>query len=496
MTSSLSVLIDSNIFIAAADHPHVGHVYGPEAAELLRITSELGYRVIVSHGTRADIARAGERRVTREKELSRFYVVPAVPLPPDLAARAGFSTVRSPNDEADLEVLATFVAGLGNWLVTNDATLRRRAKRVVGDPDRVYSLPEVLDVLRRLRGVPTQMPAVHQCKAFELDLDARIFDSLKADYPPDGDDPGFEGWWRTKVVPDERPAIILGDPRNPEGLVVLKHEDAPEHGLSGSVIKLCTFKVDDDFAGTKRGESLLKAVIDYARRNSRYRLFLEVLPALESLSGWLESFGFEALPGVTTRRGELVYVKHLQPPSGAPNLPPHEHAVAYGPGSAWAERIYLVPIQARWHSRLLPEAEPQLALLAANEPCGNAIRKAYLCHANIRRLLPGDLLLFVRTDDGPARATCTGVVDDTSATSDPDALAQFAGSRTVYSQEEMESMCTEGEVLAIRFRLDRVLQAPLPAHQLVSAGAMMKTPQQTAAVRQEGMAWLRAKLGV
>jgi len=495
MTQPLSLLIDSNIFIAAADHSQDGHMFGSEAAELLRACHQLGFRVIISSGTKADLERAGARRDSRERELAKFYVVAPVPVPADLAGRAGFPPHLSPSDAADLEVLATFKAGLGDWLISNDARFRKRAKRVVNDPDTVYSLAEAVDALRRLQGTPTQMPSVLTCKAYELNLGAQIFEQLESDYPATSIDAGFEDWWRTKVVAEERAAIILGRTHDPEGVAVLKVQSVNEHGLSGSVMKLCTFKVADDFAGTKRGEALLKGVLDFARLNAKDTVFVEVLPTIESLPGWLEAFGFYALSTATTTRGETVYVKHLEPPSGDRAVTPHEHAVRYGPGSVLIENAYLVPIKERWHSRLLPEAEQQLSLIDAREPCGNAIRKAYVCRSNTRLLREGDLLVFVRTGAGEAHATCTGVVDATCVASDPDVIAKFVGARTVYSREEIRSMCADGDVLAIRFRLDRVLRAPWSYRELVSGQAMKRTPQSIAGVGSEGVAWIRSNLG-
>lgn len=494
-TSGLSILIDSNVFIAAASHSNEGHAYGDEAAELLRLSAQLGYRLMISHGTRADIARAGARREARERELSKFHVLHAVPIPTDLAQQAGFPAVRSANDEADLEVLAAYHAGLGTWLVSNDGKFRKRAKRVAVDPDAVLSLAEAIDSLRRFLDTPSQMPAATTVPAYTLNLDAAIFDSLKAGYPPSAEDLGFAEWWRTKVVADQRSAIILGEATDPEGVAILKDETHNDHRLTGRVTKICTLKVADDFTGTKRGEALLKAVLDHARLNNRDTLFVEVLPTIETLPGWLESFGFELVGGATTKRGEMVYAKQLKPPPGAAPLPALDHAIKYGPGSALISRVYLVPIQARWHHRLLPEADTQLSLDPLDEACGNAIRKAYLSNGNIRRLTAGDLLVFIRTGDGEAHGTSTGVVEATLASSDPNDIVGFVGARTVYTVDEIAQMCAKREVLAVRFRLDRVLAKPWPASTLVSEGVMKTTPQSFAAVHLEGIPWVTTQLG-
>ena len=207
----------------------------------------------------------------------------------------------------------------------------------------------------------------------------------------------------------------------------------------------------------------------------------------------IEAELFDGL-GLHCRGASCVYVKRLAPQPGDPPLPALGHAVEYGPGSAHAERAFLVPIQSKWHRRLLPEADWQLALDPLGEPCGNAIRKAYLCRSPSRLLLPGDLLVFILTGEGVARATCTGVVEDTLASSDPDSIVAFVGSRTVYSVPEIRSMTRSGEVLAIRFRLDRVLPRPWTADTLRSRHVMVSTPQSIATAQPEGVEWLRTQL--
>lgn len=492
----MSVLIDSNVFIAAASYPYEEHAYGAEAAELLRLCAELEYQVLISHGTRVDISRSGNRRTSRVRELSKFVVLERIPVPVSLASDAGFPNVLSDSDAADLEVLAAFQAGLGTWLVSNDAQFRRRAKRVVPDPSLVLSLAEANDGLRRLLTSPSMMPAAETVNAYVLNLDATIFTSLKNNYPKTETDAGFLEWWRTKVVPQRRPAIVLGETNDPEGVAVLKDEEHADHGITGAVTKICTLIVADDFAGTKRGEALLKAVVDHARRNHRDTLFVEVLPTVETLPGWLEEFGFMELPGAQTSRGENVFVKRLEPDTSAGFLSPLNHAIRYGPGALLVERAFLVPVQDRWHQRLLPEAEAQLSLTPLVEACGNAIRKAYLCRSNSRRLIPGDVVIFLRTGSGEAQATSAGVVESVCVSSDPNHLAGFVGTRTVYSMSEIESLCSGREVLAIRFRFDRVLPETWSASTLRSAGVMVNTPQSVTQVRSQGVSWIRTQLGV
>src|SRR5690606_18594287 len=133
--------------------------------------------------------------------------------------------------------------------------------------------------------------------------------------------------------------------------------------------------------------------------------------------------------------------------------------IAHGPGRLLLQNPVVVPIKGDWRRRLLPARELQLSLPALNEPCGNAICKAYLCHAPIRSLAKGDTLLFYETKapSGPQKqgrgaVVSLGVVESTLVSGDPALITRVVGNRTVYSPTEILQLCSRGDVLAIRFR--------------------------------------------
>lgn len=484
----VSLLIDSNVFIALEDHgTDEGHVHGSGAAELVRLASKLGYQLKISHGTVSDLGEAkADLRARRQRALEKFEVLEPAPISPE--ARSAFPATLSVNDAADLEVLSTFATGVATWLVSEDRRLRGRA--VQAQIDNVLSLDEAVELLRSLNDpVPISIPAVSEVTAHTVDLTAGIFTSLRDDYAD------FNAWWR-KVVAEQRSVLVLGKAASPEGLAVLKPEPDCQYPLGTGTIKLCTFKVDEafQFQGGKRGELLLKAVIERARTDQAEAIYVEVLPQKVELLDWLEQFGFNALTGVTAANGQLVLAKRLSPLPDADLLAPLEHAVAYGPGSIRLLKAFAVPIRAEWHRRLLPEAEDQPSLFAGHEACGNAIRKAYLSKSRITRLRPGDGLLFVRTGDGASRITTVGVIEETLRSPAPEEIVPYVGRRTVYTKAEIEQMCQVGQVLAIRFRLDRVVDDPPLFSELVAAGGLGGPAQTLSQIRKEGMAWVHQRL--
>lgn len=493
MSSSVapSVLIDSNIFIAAEDHGNQGHVHGEPAAVLLRLLQQLGYQTLVSHGTVSDVLEAPEPlRGQRQRALTKYRVLERVPDNP--AVRRVFPATLSSNDRADLEVVTTFATGRADWLVTQDRRMRKRAADAgIGN---VLALGDAVAMFEALAGSPTvTLPAVTTVKAYRVQPSAAIFDSLRADYA------GFDEWWRDKVVHGDRDVIVLGEPTQPAGIAVLKPEDDNPYGLAGDVLKICTFKIDDEYQQVKRGEVLLRATVQYARAAGSTQVYLEALPDKTDLLGWLTRFGFSHLAGAQAPHGQLVMFKRLTPPAGEPPLSPLNHQLAYGPGSVRLLHAHAVPIQARWHHLLFPDADPQGDLFAGSEACGNAIRKAYLCHAVSRKVAPGDALVFFRTSTnnaGRSVFTTLGVVEQTLASTDPEELVRFVGTRTVYTRAQVEDMCASGEVLALLFRHDRVIGTPVPLTDAIGADVLARSPQSITELSEEAVTWLRQRLGV
>lgn len=207
-----AVLIDSNIFIAAEEHGSCGHVHGSDAASLIRVVNELGYELVVSNGTRTDLLQAEPPlRLKRLRALEKYTVLQPVPESP--AVRAQFPTNLLSNDAADLEVVSTFATGRARWLVTQDRQLRRRAGRA--DLANVLGLGDSLALFTALRDpFALRLPTAQLAEAYTIDQAAPIFDSLKNDYP------GFSGWWTSKVVPEKRDVIVIGEASIPDGLAV------------------------------------------------------------------------------------------------------------------------------------------------------------------------------------------------------------------------------------------------------------------------------------
>ncbi len=296
--------------------------------------------------------------------------------------------------------------------------------------------------------------------------------------------------------------VVLHPERRLLGLCLPKTEPGGEHGVPGSLHKLSTFKVAAEASGYKYGELLLKAVFDQAATEGHDGLFVTVFPRHEGLRSLLEDFGFMALPS-PTGLGELVMHKPLRPGPEAAGMDALDLHVRYGPPAMTldATRAFVVPVRPRWHRVLFPDAErtpeetgalfpADLALGA--QPFGNALRKAYICHAKTRRIRKGDALLFYRSGDERA-VFVVGVCESVHVSGDPDEIAGVVGRQTVYTYDDIVRQTLNGLVVAIMFRQARVLSRdPITIADLLGAEVLRGHPQSATEFRSEkGVRWLR-----
>ncbi len=475
------------MFIYAQDYGSDNHDLGQLAAGVLRALGELGYTAAIAESTLKDLQRGKERKDSRLREAQRYPVLRPRP-PGDLRQRAGYGESLNANDECDLEIMAALDQEMANWLITNDDRMINHANRAgLHHVLKAKTFLEFIELARNPQPLPSSVRTVDPS---DINIRSEFFKSLKTTYPK------FENWWKSKVVGEKRMTLVVGDVSDPLALAVLKEDDA-DYGLPRDTTKICTFKVSTDSRGYRYGELLLTAVLRHIRAVPSSTAFVEVA-ANNELSSWLRGFGFEKLADCFAKNGDPVMVKRLTPGGNRAIVDPWEYHVAYGPGALRCQRAFRVPIRQNWHRRLFPPGgeTQQMALIETMaEPCGNAITKVYISHTKSRQPARGDVLLFVETKTDQ-RITNIGIVEDVIVTTDPIEVIQFAGTRTVYSPEEVEQMCRKGMVHVMKFRHDRVLTKPwnrsLPGYAAWIGG---RTPQSIAKVGKEGLKWLQDQLG-
>lgn len=487
VNTPLRILIDTNIFIAAegdADRPHANA--GP-ATQFYRDANQLGHSLCLAAGVRDDFSRIQDERHRRLRmqQLQRYHVLEPMAVPVDFQARAAYPPVINAQSQVDLTLLLALERNAVQWLVTEDQRILPHA-RALGLQDRVFTLSDALDLLAGQRHAPVPIPAVDTVSGYALDPADPIFDDFPVEY-------AIRDWLHTKVAPEHRPCLVMHSPNSSalDAVAILKPNETDNWGLHGRVLKICTFKVADHAKGVRRGELLLWAVFEHARQNHCDAVFVEVFKDRPEVIDLFAGFGFDE-HGPTGRDGELVLAKRLTPGDAVADLDPLAYNIRLGPGALSPDRYFIIPIVPTWHSNLFPVVNEtgQLSLINELTVQGNAIRKAYVCRAPSNQLAPGDTVLFLRTREDQ-KVLVVGVVEETLRSDDPTAILTFTGQRTVYTPDEIDEMCRQGGVLAIRFRLDRVLDTPLTSNDLIAHQVMKRSPQSVQLVRdQDAITWL------
>jgi GNAT superfamily N-acetyltransferase len=487
-------LIDTNIAIAS-DPLSVQLESGAEQTiEFLRLASLHHHDLRTHPASLHDFARISDQ-ARRAARLSLFRRYEGLDAPPPISSdqRAALGDVEpTSNDGVDQQLLAAVWADAAGYLVSEDVRLHSRARQL-GIARRVLTVADAIALLHALHAdLPSPPPSVRRVKTHELDLADPIFDGLKTDYP------GFAEWFR-KAARSQRSALLIDGESEHAAIAILKQEPEGAHGLAGPLLKVCTFKVSDRFSGQKYGELLLKAIFRQAHVEKDLGIYLTVFEKHEQLIELVEDFGFRPLQGLSSL-GELIYAKPHGPTATTGPMDPLEYHITYGPPALkiQEDRVFLIPIEPRWHRVLFPDAEPDDALFPATagmkiQPFGNAIRKAYLCHSPSRLLQSGDTLLFYRSSDERA-VYVVGVCEDLMVSEIPEEIAAAVGRRTVYSLVDITALTRTGPVLVIHFRQDRVLNPPIKLEELIAAEVVRSWPQSITRVKKEGEGWLTQRL--
>lgn len=430
-------LFDTNILIPLEPtSPANAEPSTPEAANLVRLIHENGHQVCHHPASRIDLARDKDMQ-RQELRLALLRKYPEVPSPPQISAalsRLIGTSVPGSNDWCDDSLIAAIHGDAVDWLVTEDDGLRKKASRA-GLGDRTLSVAVAIQVISDLSDKHVLPPPMaRRAKAHELNADDPIFDGLRKDYGSSFD------LWLKKCKLEHRLTWIVP---NPEGsgiaaFCIVNEERAPPGHLAGRVLKICTFKVSQESLGYRYGELMLKTVFEHAIENNYDWTFVTVFEHHPELIRLLEDFGFSRLSDRTGLK-EYIYSKPLSPKAEDDgSMAPLEYHVRYGPRRLRFEPdlIYLVPIRPNFSDRLFPETASQRPLLFDSNPCGSAIRKAYLCHSQISSLRPGAVLVFYRSQERQG-LIAVGVVEEAFHSITPEEIARKVAKRTVYSMHNI-----------------------------------------------------------
>ena len=487
----MRLLIDTNILIPLEPTRPEDVAPGSEmAAQLVGLAARGGHQVLIHPDSSWDLARDRdpERRDMRTILVQKYPVLERPPqLTPELVQVVG-PAPHGTNDWVDDMMLAAVAAHAVNYLVTEDNGVHKKARRL-GLQENVATVAEALGALRNLfdRSI-VPPPSVESAPAHALNEADPIFTSIREDYP------AFDAWLRKVKQEGRETWFIPGTSNDYAAVCIIKREEDRPYGLEGKVLKICTLKVAPNYRGRRFGELLLKTIFDYVQFNDYRYAYLTVFERQLELITLLEDFGFHQLP-YPSSAGERVLFKSFTPASpDDQGLSALEYHIRYGPPALRlvAGRTFVVPIQPQYHRTLFPELQATQQLFDS-QPHGNALRKAYLCHSIIRRLRPGDTILFYRSRDAQA-IDVAAVVEQTFVSSDAEQIAALVGKRTVYSFEYIQSMVEESPVLAILFRQAKLFPQGISLSVLTEHRVLRAQPQSICTIRGEGEEWLHQRM--
>ena len=462
----MRILIDTNIVIPLEDSTHV---LEESLSRLVRLASENGHQLIAHPSSYDDIVRDSDTN-RRSISLSRLrkYCTLENPPKPSVTELSKLGLIeRDDNDRVDNEILCALYRDAANILITEDRELHRKASHIE-IANRVHYIQQATSFLEHLHArIRVVLPSIEEVPLHQIDLKSSFFDSLRSDYD-------FDQWYQDKAR-EGRTAWVYRDAEgNPGAIVIFKEERDPivtndNRALPGKALKLCTFKVAEQVRGRKLGELLLKTAFRYATDNRIEHVYITMRPGGQDfLEDLCEDFGFTLFGKYND---DQVFVKEhpLQPPDAV--LPPLEYHRLFYPHIRIDREVgkYIVPIRPEFHKVLFPDIQSQPSLFAPSS-AGHAIKQAYLCHARISGIKPGDILLFYRSGDVQA-ITSVGVVESVHEYQDHDKILQLVSKRTVYSYDDIVTMA-EKKTKVILFRLATHLQKILSYNWLSKQGVV------------------------
>jgi hypothetical protein len=477
-------LLDTNVLIPLEDSKVV---LAPSLANFIRLANQYGHELLYHPASEddirqdADLQRRGQT-LLRLRQYTRLDARPECPWNSKNTSR---------NDAADNEILYALLLNAAHALVTEDQGIHSAAKSR-GLVHLVYTIQTAEDQLRRLHErISLQLPNIEDVPLYSLTprLNDPFFDSLRAAYP-------FNDWFQRKARDGRRAWVNWERPGVLGGLCIFTRQQdervTDSLTLRGPALKLATFKVGETNRGRKVGELFLKAAFRYASGNQLEHIFIHGDERDHAfLFEMLEDFGFTCVgthPGSNGR--DAVYVKAHPTVAPADPLPPFEYLRRYFPHFRHEEPIgkFVIPIQPTFHRILFPDyispADRQMELLNPANTAGNAIKLAYLCHAQTRRIEPGDVLLFYRSGDERA-VTTVGVAESYETLADPAQIVARVKRRTVYSMQEISDLAVR-PTRVLLFRLVQHLEHPLSQAWLEREQVLRGAPQSITRVSHEG----------
>lgn len=489
----MKFLIDTNIVIPLEPASKSDLEINTEiATKFIQLCSKSKNQPYIHPEIRIDIGKDKDkdRKELRTALIQKYSVLESPPSPAFLDSAVIAPSQEGTNDWVDNCLLAALQGDLVDFLVSEDAGIHKKAK-LLGLGSRTLLLNEAVELLQDLfEKTPPSHPIVDSEFVYQINTNDPIFDSLRGDY--DGEK--FDQWL-SKCKKEHRRAYVVRSPAGElAGILIWKPETSLPSGQKGKVLKICTFKVSDSHSGNRIGELLLKPLFEHIEEQKFQYTYFTAYPKQTQLITFANDFGFFEIENKESSKELALCKKFEYTKEDQEVMDSLDFHIQFGPRITTFKnnRSFVVPIKPEYHQTLFPEIGPtQTSIVPLQlKPCGNAIRKAYICHASTKKISPGDNLLFYRSRD-ISSITCIGIVEDIIRSQDASELAMYVGKRTVYPYDELVEMCNVNETLAILFRMVKPIIPHIHLRTLRKNGIVKAQPQSISELNDTAILWLR-----
>ncbi|MEN4018224.1 MAG: hypothetical protein PQ975_06905 [Methanobacterium sp.] len=474
MGDEMRILIDTNIFIYRENH----EVISDNLQKLLGVLNDSEQKIIIHPESINEIKR--DQDEDRKNIISSKIKTYSVLINPSNPVKDNnfLDIVKKPSNEHDYVdniILYSVYKNEVSFLLTEDKGIHKKAFNL-GIEDRVLSIDDALKIFSYRRD-PSHPPPIKKEKVYNLDLEDTIFDSLKEEYDE------FEEWWN-KICRQGRDCFVYYEHDGSIGAALIykvENEpiDAGEILPAKNRLKIATLKVSS--VGNKIGELFIRLSVEYSIINGLKEIYLtHFSQPSDYLVDLIEEYGFINVG--KNKRGEDIFVKELFPNKNklekfnSVEISKYFYPTFY---DGEATKKFIVPIIPMYHDRLFIDKDRQITLLeCANELIaeGNTIKKAYLSHSQIKKMSPGDIVIFYHSRPNQ-RVTCLGVIEKVIADlNDPSEILEYVGKRTVYSKKEIDEFAQKPTTV-ILFTLSTYLPKPLKLNELIEQGILRAAPQ-------------------
>lgn len=487
----MKVLIDTNIIITREDD----HVIPESLQELERSLKNQGHEILTHPASRVDVKRDGneKRREITESKIGTYQelVFPHYPRPDDVGFRRHVPQTEDTNEQVDNALLYSVYEDRVDYLITEDSGIQDKARRL-GIGDRVLSVHDGLENFRYEPNEVSTAPNVQNVVVGDLDVDDPIFDPVKREYE------GFEEWFEN--YPD-RDAYVnwMGDRLG--AVLIIKQGETENIGVNPPLgakprLKISTLIVDEERRGSKAGELLIQISVREAIEHNLEEIYLtHFTNRPDHLVDLITDYGF--MKASETELGEDLFIKRLSPGLGD-DPDPLETAHRFYPSFYDGEQVdkFLIPIRPEYHGKLFNAYEKRQHKLPEYggqfESEGNAIKKAYLTRSNIRKIEPGSILLFYRTQD-EKEITSLGVCDNVHyEVTGLRSLQRAIGRRSVFDTHELSDWAQDPTTV-ILFWWHFDLPQPVEYRKLIDNDVLNGPPQSITEVDEAGYKYVKTE---